>query len=251
MIGTAVRRTVVEATAGPSGDVWYFAYGSNLHPTRRETRAAKISPLASEPGVLPGWRLVFDAPGVPPAEPAMASLCRDEAREVHGLLLRLRGPEFARLVASEGGDRYYLRERLEVVTYAGRPVRAEVFVATPACRLPRERAPSRRYLDLIREGARLSSLRPDYCDWLDALPHAEASPAARLASDLVLEVFMRASQSPLRDVALGYLGTLQRTEALTALPRRVAQGLLLAPVVAVGLGLRSLRRGPANDRSRG
>lgn len=241
MLAGAVRRAVVDARSRTSGEVWYFAYGSNLHPDRRRSRAG-LSPLASERGTLPGWRLVFDAPGVPPAEPAMASIRRDAEAEVHGLLLRLRCHEFAALVASEGGDRYYLREQLAVITYDGAEVIAEVFVATPVRRLARERTPSRRYLDLLREGARLSALRPEYCAYLEALPHSEASTAARWASDLFLEVFMRASQSPLRGVARGWLEALQRTESLAPLPRRLAQGALLAPAVALGLSLRALRR---------
>lgn len=180
-------------------------------------------------------------PGVPPADPAMASIRRDAAGEVHGLLLHLCPRQFAALVASEGGDRFYAREQVEVITYDGHAVIAEVFVAAPGRRLRRERTPSRRYLDLIREGARLSALRPEYCAYLEALPHTEASPIARWASDLFLGVFMRASRGSLRGLAHSYLGVLQRTEELGELPRRIAQGLLLAPVLGLGLGLRWAR----------
>ncbi|PCC73948.1 Gamma-glutamyl cyclotransferase, AIG2-like [Nannocystis exedens] len=238
-----VKPVVVDTTSRSSGDVWYFAYGSNLHPQRRATRAG-LSPVDSAPGTLCGWRLVFDMPGVPPAEPAMASIRRDATGEVHGLLLRLRAQEFAALVGSEGGDRFYVREQVEVIAYDGRGVIAEVFVAAPGRRLQREGTPSRRYLELIREGARLSALCPEYCAWLEALPHAEASPTARWASDLFLEVFMRASRGPLRGLAQGWLDALQRTEELGPLPRRVAQGVLLAPVLGVGVGLRALERKP-------
>ncbi|WAS90779.1 gamma-glutamylcyclotransferase family protein [Nannocystis punicea] len=237
-----VKPVVVDATSRSSGDVWYFAYGSNLHPQRRASRAG-LSPLDSAPGTLCGWRLVFDMPGVPPADPAMASIRRDANGEVHGLLLRLRSHDFAALVRSEGGDRFYVREQVEVIAYDDRRVIAEVFIAAPGRRLARERPPSRRYLDLIREGARLSALRPEYCAWLEALPHAEASPAARWASDVFLEVFMRASRGRLRGLAQGWLDALQHTEELGALPRRVAQGVLLAPVLGVGLGLRALNVG--------
>ncbi|MCY1004215.1 gamma-glutamylcyclotransferase [Nannocystis pusilla] len=188
-----VKRVVVDTTSRSSGDVWYFAYGSNLHPQRRATRAA-LSPLDTTPGTLCGWRLVFDMPGVPPADPAMASIRREAGSEVHGLLLRLTAHQFAALVGSEGGDRFYVREQVEVIAYDDRKVIAEVFIAAPGRRLQRERTPSRRYLELIREGARLSALRPEYCAWLEALPHAEASPRARWASDVFLEVFMRASR---------------------------------------------------------
>jgi hypothetical protein len=53
---------------------------------------------------------------------------------------------------------------------------------------------------------------------------------------------MRASRGPLRGLAQGWLAVLQRTEDLAALPRRVAQGVLLAPVLGVGVGLRALGR---------
>jgi len=238
---------VVDTRSRSSGDVWYFAYGSNLHPQRRATRA-ELSPIALAAGTLGGWRLVFDMPGVPPAEPAMASIRRDPTSEVHGLLLRLRAVDFAALIRSEGGDRFYVREQVEVITYDGDEVTAEVFVAAPGRRLQRERAPSRRYLELIREGARLSSLRPEYRAWLDALPHADSRPAEQWASDLFLDVFMRASRGALREVAHGWLAALQRTEELEGWPRRVAQGVLLAPVIGVGLGLR-LRDGGRKPRT--
>lgn len=239
-------RDGVGGVTQPSGDVWYFAYGSNLHPRRRQSWVGSGA-LETEPGLLRGWRLAFDVPGVPPADPAMASVRRDDQADVHGLLIRLGRRDFEALVRSEGGDRFYARSSVEVVSYGGRCVVAEIFVAAPRRRLARERMPSRRYLDLLREGARLSALCPAYCARLDALPHAEASPAARWATDLFLDVFMRASRGPLHGLAQRYLAALQRTDALEPIPRRLAQGVLLAPVIAVGLGLR-LRASLRDDR---
>lgn len=235
---TGTLRALFESV---DSDVWYFAYGSNLHPSRRLTRAA-ISSIESVPGRLPGWRLAFNMPGVPPAEPAMANICPDPKAEVHGLLMRLGRGDFDALVRSEGGDRFYRRERVEVISYGGPTIAAEAFVAAAHRRLQRERPPSRRYLDLIRAGARLSALDPAYCDYLDALPHAEASPAARWASEMFLELFMRATRSRFDALAHAYLAALQRTEELDGLCQRVAQGVLLAPVVALGLGLRLTSR---------
>ncbi|MFY0533672.1 gamma-glutamylcyclotransferase family protein [Nannocystis pusilla] len=217
-----VKRVVVDTTSRSSGDVWYFAYGSNLHPQRRATRAG-LSPLDTTPGTLCGWRLVFDMPGVPPADPAMASIRREAGGEVHGLLLRLSAQQFAALVGSEGGDRFYVREQVEVIAYDDRKVLAEVFIAAPGRRLQRERTPSRRYLELIREGpdsarcARSTAPGSRRCRTRRRRRRRAGPPTSSWRCSC-------ARAGSLRGLAQGWLDALQRTEDLAALPRRVAQG---------------------------
>ncbi len=219
-----------------SDHIWNFAYGSNMHPERRATRA-KLSPFELTPAVLREWRLAFNIPGVPLLEPAMASILPARGRTVHGVLLKLSRQDFARLEQSEGGDSFYKQVTLEVEAYDGRRISARVFKAAPALEFP-ETAPSRRYLTLLRDGARESGLDPEYRAWLEGLPHATDNQLTRTLGPMFLKAFMWASQGPLRGVAHRYLRALQETErVLSPSTRRVAQAAMLAPGVALGLGL--------------
>jgi cation transport regulator ChaC len=74
------------ANSAARGDLWYFAYGSNMHPEKRAGRA-QLHDLEVVGATLSGWRLAFDMPGVPPAEPSMANLREQEGATVHGVVL--------------------------------------------------------------------------------------------------------------------------------------------------------------------
>ena len=69
---------------------------------------------------------------------------------------------------SEGGDQSYTQEAVEVETYCGKVQRAFVFRALEARKLPQDRPPTLRYLELIRTGARLNGLDSEYIEKLDA-----------------------------------------------------------------------------------
>ena len=229
------------ANSADGGELWYFAYGSNMHPEKRAGRA-QLRDLEVIGATLSGWRLAFDMPGVPPAEPSMANLREEAGATVHGVLIRTHGADFAALVASEGGDRFYAIVEVIATRYDdGAAVRAYAFVAQPERRRGLERPPSRRYMDLLREGARAAGLAPDYCAYLDALPVSEAPALGRLCSSLVLELFAAASRSPLRALMSDYLVLLQATEELAPGPRVAAQGVVLAPALAAALALRAAR----------
>lgn len=222
-------------------EVWSFAFGSNLHPEVRERRCG-LHPSLMVPAQLPGWRLVFDLPGVPWVEPAMASIVPAPGHAVHGLLLRLRPEQLVALDRSEGGGRFYRQVEVEAHRYTGERVRALAFKTAPGS-VARERLPSLRYLQLIREGARHSGLDPDYCRWLDELPHARATALEQRIGGLAVDGLSWMGRTRLRDLGFGYLALLHRLEARGgALSSVSGQGLLLAPLVAIGLGARARAR---------
>jgi len=232
---------VVGADFGAEGEgIWYFAYGSNMHRDKRVERA-QVRDLEVRRAALPGWRLAFDMHGVPPAEPSMANLREEAGAAVHGLLIRMSAVDFAALVASEGGDRFYAVTEVVARSYDGESIRASTFVARPERRRSSACPPSRRYMALLREGARAAGLDAAYCAYLDGLPVSEAAPLGRACSALVLELFAAASRSRFRGLAGHYLALLQATEELAPLPRAAAQGAVLAPALATALGLRALR----------
>ena len=170
-------------------DIWNFAIGSNMHPDKLKGRANLVI-KESFPAKLKGWRLAFNLQGISWLEPSMAGVEPDPEETVHGVLVRLSSEDFAKLVQSEGGDQSYAREAVEVETYCGKVQKAFVFRALDARKLPQDRPPTLRYLELIRTGARLNGLDPGYIEKLDALPHYQKGPITNLISKLLFDMAM-------------------------------------------------------------
>ncbi len=223
------------------GGTWYFAYGSNLDPEKLRIRA-EIDVLDEACAVVEGWGICFDMPGIPPAEPSMANLYKRSGSTVHGAVIKLSEEDFELLARSEGGARFYTRVELSATTYDKRRVRAIAFVGIAEVKLRAPRPPSRRYLELIRSGARARGLDAVYCERLDHEAEASTSPLAKRASALVLEFYTSAAKTRFDGLANHYLRLLQRSDELPALPRAFVQPALLAPGMLVGAALRSLRR---------
>lgn len=170
-------------------DVWNFAFGSNLDPKKRKGRA-NLKIEETVPGKLKDWRLAFNLRGISWLEPSMAGVEPALGEEVHGVLLRMCSQEFSKLVLSEGENHSYRQVEVEVETYEGYKIWAIAFQALDDRRLDEDCPPSLRYLELIREGARLSGLDQAYIRKLKSLPHSEKSPGARLVSHLLFDLIM-------------------------------------------------------------
>jgi AIG2-like family len=151
--------------------VWYFAFGANM--SSRVLRARHVRPLSSEAARLDGFRLVFGEPGVPLLEPVFASIDPAEGESVYGVLLRLLAEDFTRIDATEGPGYDVLR--VDVVGSVNGPVRARAFRTRDPVR---GRRPSRRYLDLMRSGAREHGLPERYVQRLDAEPCGAVLPGS-------------------------------------------------------------------------
>lgn len=139
----------------------YFAFGANVHPATLARRGVK--PERAAPARLEGYRLVFDTPGIPWVEPAFASL--EEADDhVWGVLYHLSTKDLGRLRSFEGPS--YQEVGVEVECESGR-FPARTFVTAEG---HRERRPSRRYLGVMAEGARLRELPAAWVERLEAHP---------------------------------------------------------------------------------
>lgn len=143
--------------------VWYFAFGANM--CSRVLAARRVTPLAREPAKLPDYRLAFLEKGFPFFEPAFASIEPAPGDTVHGVLLQLEQRGFAFIDSTESPG-YRLLEVDVIGRDSGR-----VCAATYASRRPVQGlVPSRRYLELICEGARENGLPGDYVRRLEAEP---------------------------------------------------------------------------------
>lgn len=143
----------------------YFAYGSNLASSVLRGRRG-VLPRATNVGLVPDYRLAFSLPGVPP-EPAFASIEPAEGDSCHGAVYTLTLGDWAKVCASEGVPFGYRVEQVDVQCYDGRVARAWTLRAAA----PREASlpPSRRYLDLIKEGAKELGLAESWQLKLDRL----------------------------------------------------------------------------------
>lgn len=139
-------------------------------------RAKGVEPIASRRAVLRGWRLRFNVEhffrhegGVGNIEPS-----DNPADRVLGVLHDCPDEALAPLDATEAYGHGY--DRIEVeVEVEGERVQAIVYIGLPeflndTCR------PTRRYLNILVQGARQAGLDPDYVQTLQALPVHEAEP---------------------------------------------------------------------------
>lgn len=158
--------------------LWYFAFGANM--SSRVLAARHVTPLSREVATLPDYRLVFQERGVPIVEPAFASIEPASGDRVHGVLLQLERAAFARIDSTEGPG-YRLLD-VEVIGRSSGRVRATAYTSS---RPVRGLLPSRRYLELLCEGARENGLPDDYVRRLEAEPCRHVPGAAPVITLLV------------------------------------------------------------------
>jgi len=148
-----------EQTVGNENKQYYFAYGSNMW-TQYLVRVRNIRPLSSEGGVLHGYSVRFTAPGPVWVEPAFASLHKEEGAVAYGVIHELESQDLAKVLSTEPN---YLAEKVLINTLDGRVIEAVSLVNTAA---GEARKPSRRYRDLMINGAKEHALPSDYVNQL-------------------------------------------------------------------------------------
>ena len=179
----------------PGDQVWYFAYGANLHPSAFCDRRG-MRPSDTRSGRIPGYRLRFNLDGWPRGKSAPANICLDADAEVWGALYRITRRDLVRLNASEGvPGRGYRPVLLEVEDDGGQTVEAFAYLARGNAQ---DGKPSLRYIPLIREGARRHRLPDHWIAHLDGVAHAEEAPDTR--------AFDRRAERRRRDGSDGHAG---------------------------------------------
>ena len=95
--------------------LWYFAYGSNMS-SQKFIDSRGIFPHAIANVKVPGWRLAFNIPGLPYAEPAFTSIVRRQPEsqsesqlypDVIGVAYLITHDQYIRVLGSEGGGIAY------------------------------------------------------------------------------------------------------------------------------------------------
>ena len=154
----------------PPDQVWYFAFGANMHDSAfRERR--RMRPLELRAGRVRGYRLRFNLEGRPKGRAAPANICPDADAEVWGVLYRITRADLLQLDSTEGvPGRRYRHIWLDAEDIDGRPLRVVTYIADGK---ETDGNPSLRYLTLLREGARAHGLPGHYIRFLESVKHAE------------------------------------------------------------------------------
>lgn len=173
------------------GTIWYFAFGSNMNDVtlaRRKVRYCLFinssftlqlysyfdSPIERVRCKLYDWKLAYNLRGFPFLEPSFANIEPSVGDIVHGVCHRITIQEWEGIKATEGGggiiEEGYHTKELEVESYEGDIIKAVTLsVKSPKVKhLKKKHYPSRRYLDLIVNGAIAHELDEDYIKWLKA-----------------------------------------------------------------------------------
>jgi hypothetical protein len=155
---------------------WYFGYGSNMD--LRSLRAKGVVPRESERAALRGWRLRFNVHhffrhegGVGNIEPSA-----DPSDVVRGVVHLCADTDLAMLDVAEAYGHGYDRILLPVSADSGER-RAIAYVGIPSF-LDDNCRPTRRYLNILVQGASAAGLDPAYVDALRRHPVRVNGPVA-------------------------------------------------------------------------
>jgi gamma-glutamylcyclotransferase len=160
----------------PRQQVWYFAYGANMDDATFRLRRG-IDARECRRGRVAGYRLRFNLEGRPKGRSAPANIEPDPAAEVWGVAYRITRRQLLRLDATEGVPGQGYRHTEVRVDTDGGPVQAIAYIARGGAA---DGKPSRRYLNLLRDGARAHGLPADYIRFLESVESA-AEPVASAA----------------------------------------------------------------------
>ncbi len=159
----------VRLTGRPEEDVWYFAFGANMHDSAfRERRGMR--PIEWRPGCVRGYRLRFNLEGRPRGKAAPANISPDPDAEVWGVLYQISRADLVHLDSTEGvPGRRYRHLWVTAKDIDGHAIEAVTYVADGK---ESDGNPSLRYITLLREGAQAHGLPEHYLRFLDAVEAA-------------------------------------------------------------------------------
>ena len=208
---------------------------------RGQTEVLKCAPAS-----VSNHRLAFNMRMFPPLEPSMASIEASPGDTCEGVLYSLTRAGYEELWKSEGGA--MARPGYEEIVVDARvgedTVQAVTLRAAPWMRMRRDAPPSKRYKNLILEGAKEVGLSSTYIDRLAALPAAAPSAAltalARAHGVIAVLLFrmkLAGLLLPFRSALYALLqpatdGGIRQRLAYAA--SEIAMGTLLLPTAVIG-----------------
>jgi len=151
--------------------VWSFGFGSNMDVSFVENKKGhKV--LDNKAGVVHGWKMSFNLQGMSFVEPAFANAVPAAPQDnIHGVAILLSPLDVRKLQEQERG---YDIHWVNVECYDGSTVKAFIFSRPPKesdTAFPLEKQlPSRRYLNILLNGAKAAGLQKEYLVRLEKQP---------------------------------------------------------------------------------
>ena len=153
----------------PDDEVWYFAYGANMHDSVFLGRR-RMQPTAWRAGRIRDYRLRFNLEGRPRGRAAPANVSPERRAEVWGVAYRITRRDLVRLNASEGIPGWRYRPIwLDADDDQGVGLRVVAYIAEGK---DQDGNPSLRYITILREGARAHGLPESWLELLDRVQHS-------------------------------------------------------------------------------
>lgn len=199
---------MVNAGGSPPGRAWaarpvrlssravttarYFAYGSNMNADTFAGRRG-VRWLRAAPALLRGWRLALDKPSLLGNGEGMATVVRDEAAHVWGVLYEIHLADLEAVEFSEG-VRIGHYERVAVEVEAGPawgegPAAAVEAVTLASDERDASILPTTRYLGVLVDGAVANGLPAEWIDHLRSMPAVEPTPEGEAVRNAFLQGF--------------------------------------------------------------
>ena len=173
---TVFPMSKASATPASEGDVWYFAYGSNLDPDRKEFRTGAIREEDVTACYLPNYRLAFNKWSS--RQGYCANVIPAAGDRVYGVCYRCDAETIRKLDFNEGvhdADGYRRFPLIAFSLSGSEQLSAETYVFPNGLTTHPEYRPTDAYLDHILHGLRHDGL-PEHAH--DALrQHAMGLPA--------------------------------------------------------------------------
>ncbi len=170
-----------------NGDQYYFAYGSNMS-TRYLYNVRGVLPAQSQSGMIEGYQVSFMKPGLNALEPAFAYLIKSEGKNAYGVLHLVSKQDLEKIEKSEG--KIYQWRILPVKLSNGQMIEAQTLVRLSAGDIGK---PSRRYLQILVEGALEHQLPATYVSELREMPSVYVPVLSELMGDLLQAFAMQRS----------------------------------------------------------
>ncbi|MDZ7842611.1 MAG: gamma-glutamylcyclotransferase family protein [Gammaproteobacteria bacterium] len=161
----------IHLEGAPDDEVWYFAFGANMHDSVFRGRR-QMTPVEWRPGRLKDYRLRFNLEGQPKGRAAPANIEPAPGSEVWGVLYRMTRRDLLWLDHTEVVPGWKYRHLwTEAEDCQGHRLSPAVtYIANGA---DSDGRPSQRYITLLREGARQHELPEHWVRFLERVEPAD------------------------------------------------------------------------------